>query len=527
MHCVRMSPCMAGKYLLTTLGCKVNQYESQQIRELVESLGMRPVSDDERPDITIVNTCAVTATAMRKSRQAIRRSGADTPVVVVGCGASAEPDHLRTLDGVEAVLGHHQDVAAELHKLLQNRADRPSDETNSSSHSAAQEVGEPRKSGGKEVSIKPVGSKLTHRTRTPQLLSSPSRIIPADSGNVKAGEPLTGHIERFAGHQRAYLKVQDGCDAFCTFCTVPNLRPTLRSKPIDLAVEEARGLVAAGHREIVITGVFLGAYGRPTAVRRRFAPGKTPLTSLVEALASVEGLERLRLSSLEPGDVDDSLLELLAGQPNCVPHLHLPLQSGSDTILRRMHRQYTHDAYLAVVDRVRATLDRPALTTDVMVGFPGETEADFEASLSVARYAGFLKIHAFPFSPRPGTPAARRRTDFVAPDVLRDRMRRLASEEKECSHGFRQRLIGSVERVIIEGSTNGLQTKERSCGQSGKNVHGRTDRYFEVHFKAGDDVQPGDLVAVRVDRITPSRTFGTMLSPGGDLSLATLPRDRV
>ena len=151
--------------------------------------------------------------------------------------------------------------------------------------------------------------------------------------------PLAGRIGRFAGHQRALLKVQEGCDALCTYCIIPKLRPMLRSKPIAAAVAETRGLVRAGHKEIVVTGIFLGAYGRETALRTRFTPGRSPLADLVEALARVEGLARLRLSSLEPGDVDERLLDVLVRHENCVPHLHLPLQSGSASLLMRMNRQ--------------------------------------------------------------------------------------------------------------------------------------------------------------------------------------------
>jgi threonylcarbamoyladenosine tRNA methylthiotransferase MtaB len=318
-------------------------------------------------------------------------------------------------------------------------------------------------------------------------------------------------ITSFAGHQRAFLKVQDGCDAFCSYCIIPRLRPWPRSKPIKVAVAEARDLVRAGHKEIVVTGVFLGAYGRETAVRRRWARQGSPLAALVDALARVEGLRRLRLSSLEPGDVDEALLEELSAHKNCVPHLHLPLQSGSASILRRMNRQYTVAAFVEMIQRVRAALDRPAVSTDIIVGFPGETERDFEASIDIARRVEFCKIHAFPFSPRDQTVAARWRRDFVHPNVVRDRMRRLAEVERECSFRFRRRFVGQVERVIVEesGTLDG-QTDEWH------NVrHGRSDRYFKVHFET-DEVRPGDLVSVRIDRVTPTRTHGRCLDASAD-----------
>jgi threonylcarbamoyladenosine tRNA methylthiotransferase MtaB len=273
-------------------------------------------------------------------------------------------------------------------------------------------------------------------------------------------------------------------------------------------------LVGAGYREIVLTGIFLGAYGRDTALRRRFARGRPPLAELVEALAQVEGLERLRLSSLEPGDVDDALLEVLASNPVCVPHLHLPLQSGSADVLRRMNRQYTRDAFVEMVERVRRSLDRPAITTDVIVAFPGETDADFEASLEVARFAEFCKIHAFPFSSRDGTAAARWRKEFVPREVVRERMTRLADVELECSLAYRLRMLGAMERVIVEPLSRPADPTPIR--------HGRCDRYFEVHFEASKSVKAGDLVRMRIDRVTPTRTHGTCSAARGDLPLPVL-----
>jgi len=322
-----------------------------------------------------------------------------------------------------------------------------------------------------------------------------------------------GRIESFAGHQRAFLKVQDGCDAHCTYCIIPRLRSRLRSKPVEVAVAEARGLVRAGHREIVLTGIFLGAYGRTTAIRRRFPPGRSPLAVLVEALAEVEGLERLRLSSLEPGDVDGDLLEVLAGHPTCVPHLHLPLQSGSAAILRRMNRQYSRDAFGRMVERVRAALDRPSITTDIIVGFPGETEADFGATLEIARFAEFCKIHAFRFSPREGTAAARWEREFVPSAIVAERMARLAEVEGEASLAYRRRLLGLTERVIVE--------PQRRNFVQGRLRHGCSDRYFSIHFEASD-VRTGDLVRVRIDRVTATRTHGTHIPPRGTIPLRIL-----
>jgi threonylcarbamoyladenosine tRNA methylthiotransferase MtaB len=492
---------MGGKYVLTTLGCKVNQYESQQLREVLESFGFRQAHGGEVADLAVVNTCAVTADAARANRKAIRKAarGGQTPIVVVGCGAAADAQQLGRLAGVAAVWGHDADVVAELRRLLSQR-------------SSALDTG--RDNGW----IKPVdatGSRQGLSVTSESIVSLPLKV-------VKSEEALDGRIESFEGHQRAFLKVQDGCDAHCTYCIIPRLRPGVKSKSIEAAVAEARGLVAAGHREIVLTGIFLGAYGRPTAIRKRFAAHRSPLAALVEALAQVDGLDRLRLSSLEPGDVDDDLLEVLAAHRNCVPHLHLPLQSGSGAILRRMNRQYTREAYLDMVQRVRRALDRPSITTDIIAGFPGETEADFEASLEVAQLAGFCKIHAFPFSPREGTAAARWHADYVAAEVVRERMRRIADAERRCSLAYRQTLVGILERVIVE-----LQNRPAEVAGGQPRVdHGRADRYLDVHFESKHGLHRGELVHVRIDQVTPTRTRGEVVRPGSGLSLRIRDEER-
>jgi threonylcarbamoyladenosine tRNA methylthiotransferase MtaB len=516
---------MAAKYLLSTLGCKVNQYESQQIRDVVESLGFTAVLPGETPDIAVVNTCAVTADATRKSRCAVRRIPRDegTDIFVVGCGASADADRLRKLHGVAAVLGHDADICAELRRLLQARLSYPSEGPAAGIATVPQTHGDAREPGENNGWIKPGsasagqehpagrksdGAHATSPAQPARTPVSPQGIISTPLHVVKTPEALIGRIDSFAGHQRAFLKVQDGCDAHCTYCIIPQLRPALRSKPIDAAVAEARALVQAGHKEVVLTGIFLGAYGRTTAVRKRFRGGRPPLADLVEAIATIEGLHRLRLSSLEPGDVEGDLLEVLATRPACVPHLHLPLQAGSPDNLRRMNRQYRADEFVAMIDRVLAALDEPAISTDIMVGFPGETERDFELTMQVARYARFCKIHAFPFSAREGTAAARWSKDFVPHAIVRKRMRELADLERELSIAYRTRLVGRRERVIVEPGAKVL------AGDS-QNVlhHGRCDRYCMIDFESCEELRAGDLAHVRIDRITPDRTHATLLWP--------------
>lgn len=506
---------MARKYALTTLGCKVNQYESQVIRETLESLGFQPAREGETVDIAAVNTCAITSSASAKSRQAIRRLSRDkqTPVIVFGCGVAADPERISKIAGVAATLDHGVDVRSELRRLLAPPSQIPARSGNEPSGAADIPDGAP----GNAVWMSPVASRrlgdATNSLRVRPQDTSNGNIVSRPSRIVKFAAELDGRITRFSGHQRAFLKVQDGCDAYCSYCIVPRLRPQMRSKPVDAAVAEARELVRAGHKEIVITGIFLGAYGQDTAVRKRFRPGASALATLVRAISEVEGLRRLRLSSLEPGDFDDTLLEVLAARDNCVPHLHLPVQSGSADILRRMNRQYTIEAFIATVDRVRHALDRPAITTDVIVGFPGETEEDFQASLEVASYAQFAKIHAFPYSAREKTPAALKSDRFILAPVMRERMARLAQVERECSAEFRGRFVGEVERVLVEDDGRAAQAagaEHVRTEPARRTCRGRADRYFEICFEA-DDVAAGDLVRVSVERVTPGRTHGRLI----------------
>jgi threonylcarbamoyladenosine tRNA methylthiotransferase MtaB len=319
--------------------------------------------------------------------------------------------------------------------------------------------------------------------------------------------PLLGESQ--TSHQRAFLKIQDGCDAFCTYCIIPTLRSVLWSKPIDDAVNEARRLVDAGHVEIVLTGIFLGAYGHATALRRRQGAGESsPLARLIEALCTrVPGLRRLRLSSLEPGDLNDELFTSLRAHRQVVPHLHLPLQSGSDVLLRRMNRQYTRDDYLRLLDRVAAGWDRVALTTDIIVGFPGESDLCFAQTLDIVNRARFIHIHAFPFSPRPGTAAARWHRDLVHGTVVAKRLAELSRLAARHSHQFRAGFVGQTVEVL---------TERNRAADSSQMRHGRCERYFDVRFQA-PAIGPGDLVTVRIERATPTETFGVVERDGESL----------
>jgi len=458
-------------FSIQTLGCKVNAYEGQQIAALLRRRGLVQVA--EAGDLRIVHTCSVTTQAASKSRQMVKRvrnAKCQMPnaeclprTIVTGCWATSHAEDAAKISGVSAVITHRDDVAAQLDRLLADW----------------------------QGQTEPAACTFAAGTRALPLLA-----------------------QRQLAYQRALLKIQDGCDAHCTYCIIPKLRSDLYSKPVEQTVQEANNLVAAGHMEIVLTGIFLGAYGQPTALhRRQDRAQRHPLATLLESLCTqVSGLRRIRLSSLEPGDVTPDLLAVMKSHPQIVPHLHLPLQSGSDAILRRMNRQYTADDFRRMIDAVNATFDRPALTTDIIAGFPGEGETEFAQTLAVARQANFIHIHAFAFSPRPGTAAARWQKDFVHGAVVNQRIALLGELGNENSLAFRRQFIGDTVELLVEREVPEnlkSQISNLRCPPT-KFRHGRCPRYFDVHFAADKTIQTGDLVAVRIDQVYPDHTHGTL-----------------
>jgi threonylcarbamoyladenosine tRNA methylthiotransferase MtaB len=420
--------------------------------------------------------------------------------VVVGCWATSNKAEAQRLKGVDAVIGHHDDVHAELNGLLDqwiatNRKDTIGEIRTTDDCSTPQR-------GRNEVWDKRAGAAALQ----PSASNKP-QALPKVKRNPLAGThslPLLGEQHQ-AGHQRAFLKIQDGCDAHCTYCIIPHLRSELWSKPVELVVDEARRLVDCGHIEFVLTGIFLGAFGQPTAIHKRQPQhDRTPLSKLVKALCEkVPGLRRLRLSSLEPGDLTGELISELKSHPEVVPHFHLPLQSGSDGILRRMNRQYTRDDFLRMIEQVNLAFDRPAITTDIIVGFPGETDSEFEQTLDVVDRAGFIHIHAFSYSPRPGTAAARWKGDFVHGPVVNERMEMLQNKARDHGFRFRKQFVGESVELLVE------RQREFDTVR-----HGRSERYFDVWFEDGV-AAAGDLLKVAIDRVTPQRTFGTVAHSSG------------
>ncbi len=427
-------------FSINTLGCKVNQYESQQIREFLENLGLRMVETPEHSDLVVVNTCCVTRTASAKSRQYIRKARKHNPnaaIIVSGCLPTVDTDELDTndqpqLDGVHLVRDR-----ADLSATLTRIADPKAAPANSQRAQACPAKPIKPKNGGK--------IKYKKELRTLSALSS---------------------LNSFKNHTRAFLKIQDGCDGYCSYCIVPKARPFVRSKPLEHVLTEAQTLVKSGHKEIVVTGIFLGAYGMASVRRKRWPDGKNDkLADLADKMANMPNMGRIRLSSLEPADVTERLLDILCRRTNIMPHLHLPLQSGSDSVLKRMCRQYSADDFKKIVDLLKSRLDRPAITTDIIVGFPGETNADFELTLELAKQVGFAKIHVFAYSPRKGTAAAR--MDGVVDDgMIKERSKILHDLSIKLGREYRDQFLGKTARILLESGY--------------PQPAGRAERYFNV-----------------------------------------------
>lgn len=419
----RMKKTMQPTYAMAVLGCKANQYDAEQVREVLEAAGLRPVPPREQPDLIVVHTCAVTAEAARKSRQALRRLQGRHPgaqAILTGC-AGAVPG-FQVPPGVAACIPPGPDWPLRLGRAL---AELP-------------------------IPLRPAG-------------------IPTSA------DALT--LSRFAGHARAFLKIQDGCNIGCSYCIVPALRGPPRDRPADTVVSEARDLAAAGHREIVVSGISVGLYGR--------SGSNGSLADLLRRLNEIPGIERLRLSSLHPEELTDGLLDVWASSPKMMPHLHLPFQSGSDRILQAMRRGYTAAQFLGAVDRARWKLEDPAITTDAIAGFPGESEEDFSRTIEVARQAGFSRMHVFPYSARPGTAAARLdgRVAFAA---VKERARTLRDVAGDLALAFHRRFIGKTAQVLVEG-----------WHPDGHVCEGHAERYFAVRFRGHGDLV-GQIVSVRL-----------------------------
>ncbi len=381
-----------------TLGCKVNQYETQAMMRLMKEAGHTTavyhpdrVGDDA---VIVINSCTVTGESNRKLRQLLRRlrrAHREAVLVLTGCLPQAFPDEAAALTEADIVMGNA--CRRDLPRLVE------------------------------------------------AFLRSSSRTV-AIPPHERTIEPL--RIDDFEERTRAFVKIEDGCDRFCSYCIIPYARGRVRSRELSDMVEELRGLVRRGYAEVVLTGINLTAYGKGTDLT---------LADAVDAACAVDGIERVRLGSLEPDHLTDEMIARLQAQPKLCPQFHVSLQSGSDAVLRRMNRHYTAEEYRMVCDKLKAAFDGTTLTTDVMVGFPGETEELFEESLTFVNSIGFSKVHVFPYSPREGTKAAAMPDQIPTAEKAR-RAKIMGTACEETRRRLMSALVGSVQEILCETRTD-------------------------------------------------------------------------
>lgn len=388
-----------------TLGCKVNQYESEAIGELLEKKGFTVCSADEPCDVYLINTCTVTAESDRKARQFIRRAHSHNPdayLVVTGCLAQTDPQSIAAIDGVDFVCGNRQKLAVvdEIVRLYESGKKNP----------------------------------------------FPTVCSPSLDGAVF--EPMA--IRHF-GRTRAYIKIEDGCENRCTYCIIPSARGAVRSKPMQDVLNEVRELTENGCREIVLTGIETASWGRDME--------GADLAELLEAVDRIDGIGRVRLGSLDPSLMRPAFVERIATLASLAPHFHLSMQSGSDRVLARMKRKYNRTQALAAIRRLRAAIPGVQFTTDMIVGFPGETEEDFADTLDFARRARFLMIHVFPYSKRAGTPAADM-PDQIPGTIKKQRVATLSALAADIRAELLQQAVaqGEPQQVLFESYEDGVAT---------------------------------------------------------------------
>lgn len=415
---------------IITLGCKVNQYESQNMSDLLTNNGYSQSRDKNRADVTIINTCTVTAVSDAKNRKIIRKVRRNNPngiVVLTGCMPQAFPDRTSDFEDCDIVLGNKH--RASLIKKLDE-------------------------------------FKLTH-----------SKIIDIEPHDNKDAEYENLSVTGFDGHTRAFIKIEDGCNRFCSYCIIPYSRGRVRSKKPDDLRREIQNVANNGYKEVVLVGINLSAYGQGEDF---------DLADAVDICCETEGIERVRLGSFEPEMMYDSLIKRFSKQPKFCPQFHLSLQSGCDATLKRMRRQYDTEEYMRIVDDLREHFDNSSITTDIMVGFAGETEDEFEQSLSFAKKVGFSKIHVFPYSRRKGTLADKMENhiDSKTKDI---RSKRMIEAAEELRRGFLNNQIGRVESVLVERLRDGGY------------YEGYTMNYTPVHILTDKEIT-GEVVNVKLTK---------------------------
>lgn len=419
-----------------SLGCKVNQYEADKAAAQFATAGYRIVPYGGEADVAVVNTCTVTSEADRKSRQIIRRMARKNPsalVVVTGCHAAAWADELEGVHTLKVSQLEKETLFTKVHEALFN--------------------------------VTPTMPETVDYHTTPA----------------------------FHTRTRAYLKVQDGCDRFCTYCIIPYVRGRSRSRPPDEILKEATQLLMEGYQEIVVTGICVGDYGRDIH-------GQSTFSSLFEQILKLPYDARFRLSSFDPCDMDQKLFDLLTEHPKACRHLHLALQHGSDKILRRMGRDYTCQEFFILCRELSKKATDFAITTDILVGFPGETEDDFEETVQLSKSIGFSKIHVFPYSERKGTGAVKH-PNKVPVEIRNERVQKLLSLSSELTESFNRKFLGTIQDVLVE------HERDKKTGL----LQGYTSNYIPVFFEGPDFLQ-GKRVPVQLKEVVVEKVKGVGLN---------------
>ena len=386
---------MKGKVALHNLGCKVNAYETEAMQQMLEAAGYEIVPFEPGADIYVINTCSVTNIADRKSRQMLHKAkkmNPDAIVVAAGCYVQADTKKAEADASIDIIIGNNK----------------------------------------KQELIPILESYRTGHQKTTECV---------DINHTKEYENL--EIDRTEEHTRAYLKVQDGCNQFCTYCIIPYARGRIRSKKTEDVVNEVKRLAAFGCQEVVLTGIHLSSYGKERP------EDQENLLTLIQAVHQVDGIERIRLGSLEPGIITEEFAAAISSLPKVCPHFHLSLQSGCTTTLKRMNRRYTAEEYREKCEILRKYYPAPALTTDVITGFPGETEEEFEESRSFVDSIHFYETHIFPYSKREGTKAAGM-PDQLTEQVKKERSRILIALGKEHQREYMEQFLGQEKEVLFE-----------------------------------------------------------------------------
>jgi len=422
---------MIKKAAFYTLGCKVNQYETEAVIDIFIDNGYQIVDFSEKADLYIVNSCTVTNEAARKTRQIARRAKRSAPesiVAIVGCYTQAFPDEVGEIEEIDFIMGSNNKA-----KIL-NKAEKMM-----------------------------AGSSIDDQI--------------SEYSELRDYEELK--LKRLSNTTRANVKIEDGCNQFCSYCIIPYARGPVRSRKKADVVEEIRKLSQQGVKEIILTGTHLGAYGSDQG-------NPKALTQLMQSLKELEDLKRVRLSSIEGTEIDQKLIDLIAEEERFCPHLHLPLQSGSDQILEAMNRPYTVAEFKKTIAELRKKIPDLAVTTDVIVGFPGETEETFAETMKVVEEIGFSKVHVFPYSAREGTAAAE--LDQINGNIIKDYSKKLRLLNESLMLSYQEKFIGAEKEVLIE------EVRDHKTDL----LTGYTDNYLKV-LLAGSDQLKNQLVKVKLE----------------------------